>query len=105
MNRRRTFKDDVALYKQVLQAPTSEERISLMKQVLQTAADNFWVIGISSASDSYRPLSARLANVPATGSTAGIRAASHCLPGAVVLQELSSCVTISCRVRFIWDGM
>ena len=54
----------VDLYKQVLQAPSSEERVEMMKQVLQTAADNFWVIGISSASDSYRPLSARLANVP-----------------------------------------
>ena len=48
----------------MLQAPTSEQRIDLMQQVLQTAADNFWVIGISSASDSYRPLSARLGNVP-----------------------------------------
>ncbi|MBI1279241.1 MAG: hypothetical protein GC179_14030 [Anaerolineaceae bacterium] len=58
------IKAQVELYKKVLQAPTSEERLSLMKQVLQTAADNFWVIGISSASDSYRPLSKRLANVP-----------------------------------------
>lgn len=58
------IQDHIALYQQVLQAPTSEERIELMSQVLQTAADNFWVIGISSASDSYRPLSARLANVP-----------------------------------------
>ncbi len=60
------IQDEVALYKQVLQAPTSEQRISLMSQVLQTAADNFWVIGISSPTDSYRPLSARLANVPAS---------------------------------------
>ncbi len=58
------IKAQVELYKKVLQAPTTEERLSLMKQVLQTAADNFWVIGISSASDSYRPLSARLGNVP-----------------------------------------
>ncbi len=58
------IKDHIALYEQVLQAPTSEERLELMSQVLQTAADNFWVIGISSATDSYRPLSARLANVP-----------------------------------------
>jgi peptide/nickel transport system substrate-binding protein len=56
----------VDLYKQVLQAPTSEQRIELEKKVLQNAADNFWVIGISSASDSYRPLSAKLANVPDT---------------------------------------
>lgn len=58
------IQDHIALYQQVLQAPTGEERIELMSQVLQTAADNFWVLGISSASDSYRPLSARLANVP-----------------------------------------
>ena len=58
------IQDHIALYQQVLQAPTSEERIELMSQVLQTAADNFWVLGISSASESYRPLSARLANVP-----------------------------------------
>ena len=58
------IKDHIDLYYSVLQAPTSEERIELMSQVLQTAADNFWVIGISSATDSYRPLSAQLANVP-----------------------------------------
>ncbi len=60
------IKDQVDLYKKVLQAPTGEERLKLMKQVLQTTADNFWVIGISSASDSYRPLSAKLGNVPKT---------------------------------------
>lgn len=54
----------IDLYKSVLQAPTSEERIERMGQVLQNAADGFWVIGISSASGSYRPLSARLRNVP-----------------------------------------
>jgi peptide/nickel transport system substrate-binding protein len=58
------IKAQVDLYKKVLQAPTGDERVSLMKQVLQNAADNFWVIGISSASDSYRPLSKKLANVP-----------------------------------------
>jgi peptide/nickel transport system substrate-binding protein len=58
------IKDQVDLYKQVLQAPTSEQRLELMSKVLQTAADEFWVIGISSASDGYRPLSAKLANVP-----------------------------------------
>jgi len=59
------IKDHVDLYHKVLQAPTTEERIKLMQQVLQNAADNFWVIGISSASDTYRPLSAKLGNVPA----------------------------------------
>ncbi len=58
------IQDHIALYQQVLQAPTGEQRIELMSQVLQTAADNFWVIGISSASDGYRPLSSSLGNVP-----------------------------------------
>jgi peptide/nickel transport system substrate-binding protein len=58
------IKAQVDLYKKVLQAPTTDERLSLMKQVLQNAADNFWVIGISSATDSYRPLSKKLGNVP-----------------------------------------
>jgi peptide/nickel transport system substrate-binding protein len=58
------IKDHIEKYQQVLQAPTSEERIALMQEVLQYAADQFWVIGISSASDSYRPLSTQLRNVP-----------------------------------------
>lgn len=60
------IKDHIALYEQVLQAPTSEERLELMAQVLQNAADNFWVLGISSPNSSYRPLSASLANIPDT---------------------------------------
>jgi peptide/nickel transport system substrate-binding protein len=58
------IKDLIDLFETVRQAPTSEERIDLMRQVLQIDADNFYVIGISSATDSYRPLSSRLANVP-----------------------------------------
>src|SRR5690606_17132091 len=58
------IQDHIDLYERVLQAPTSEERLELMSQVLQTAADNFWVMGISSATEGYRPLSARLRNVP-----------------------------------------
>jgi peptide/nickel transport system substrate-binding protein len=57
------IKDQNALFKKVTQASTEEERFSLMKQVLQAAADNFWVIGISSSTDSYHPVSAKLANV------------------------------------------
>lgn len=60
------IKDLIDLYEQVLQAPTSEQRIELMSQVLQYDADNFFVIGISSANESYRPLSAKLGNVPAS---------------------------------------
>lgn len=58
------IKDHVDLFKKATQAATEEERIKLMKQVLQNAADNFWVIGVSSPSDSYHPVSAKLANVP-----------------------------------------
>jgi peptide/nickel transport system substrate-binding protein len=58
------IKDHVALYKKVTQAATEEERLSLMKQVIQAAADNFWVIGVTSSADSYHPVSAKLANVP-----------------------------------------
>ncbi len=57
------IKAQVELYNQVLQAATDEERINLMKQVLQNAADNFWVIGVSSATDGYHPVSAKVGNV------------------------------------------
>jgi peptide/nickel transport system substrate-binding protein len=60
------IKDLIELYEQVLQAPTQEQRLELMSQVLQIDADNFYVLGISSANASYRPLSARLRNVPAS---------------------------------------
>ena len=60
------IQDLIDLYESVLQAPTSDERLERMSQVLQIDADNFYVIGISSASDSYRPLSSRLGNVPET---------------------------------------
>jgi peptide/nickel transport system substrate-binding protein len=58
------IKDHVDLFKKVTQAATEEERMSLMKQVLQVAADNFWVIGVSGSSDSYHPVSAKIGNVP-----------------------------------------
>ena len=54
----------IDLYNQVLQAPTNEGRIDLMGQVIQNAADYFWVIGVSSATPGYHPVSAKIANVP-----------------------------------------
>jgi peptide/nickel transport system substrate-binding protein len=56
--------DQIALLEQVRQAPTSEKRIELMSQLLQVCADNFWVIGIASPPTTYRPLTAKVANVP-----------------------------------------
>jgi len=58
------IKAQVDLYNKVLQAATETERLALMKQLLQNAADNFWVIGVSSASEGYHPVSAKIANVP-----------------------------------------
>ncbi len=58
------IKDQYELMEQVRQAPTSEQRIELMKQLLQVCADNFWVIGIASAPETFRPVSSKLANVP-----------------------------------------
>ncbi|MBN2304667.1 MAG: ABC transporter substrate-binding protein [Anaerolineae bacterium] len=60
------IKDQIALLEAVRQAPTSEMRVSLMQDLLQVCADNFWVLGISSSTTTYRPLNAKLANVPET---------------------------------------
>ena len=60
------IKDLIDLYESVLQAPTQEERINRMSEVLQIDADNFYVIGVSSAIGAFRPLNVKLANVPAT---------------------------------------
>jgi peptide/nickel transport system substrate-binding protein len=60
------IKDQITLLEQVRQAPTSELRVSLMNELLQVCADNFWVLGISSPTTTYRPLNAKLLNVPET---------------------------------------
>jgi peptide/nickel transport system substrate-binding protein len=51
-------------YEEVLRQPTQELQIEQMKEVLQTAADNFWVIGISSPAPLFQPINARLGNYP-----------------------------------------
>jgi len=56
--------DQLKRMERVRQAPTSEERIELMQEVLQVAADEFWVLGIASPPTTYRPVNARIANVP-----------------------------------------
>jgi peptide/nickel transport system substrate-binding protein len=60
------IKDLFAMMDEVRQAPTSELRVERMKQVLQIAADNFWVQGIASPPTTYRPLNANVGNVPET---------------------------------------
>jgi peptide/nickel transport system substrate-binding protein len=44
--------------------PTLEAQIEAMKGVMQTSADNFWVIGISRPGNAYQPISTRLQNFP-----------------------------------------
>jgi peptide/nickel transport system substrate-binding protein len=59
------IKDIRALYEEVIAAPTEAEQIAKMQEVLQIAADNFWVIGISRAAPGYQPYHARIGNMPA----------------------------------------
>lgn len=54
-----------ALYEKVLQQSSQEAQIAKMSEVLQMAADEFWVIGISRPAPSFQPYHKRLGNVPA----------------------------------------
>ncbi len=49
----------------VLGAPSPEEQISRMKEVIQDAADQFYVIGIARPGPGYQPYNKRIANLPA----------------------------------------
>ncbi len=51
-----------AAYEKVLRAPTQDEQIAEMAGVLQTAADEFYVIGISRPAPSFQPYNSRLGN-------------------------------------------
>jgi peptide/nickel transport system substrate-binding protein len=51
---------------EVLTATTQEAQIEAMKELIQMAADEFWVIGISRPGDGYYPFHNRLANIPET---------------------------------------
>lgn len=50
---------------QVLTQPTQEAQIEAMKEILQIAADQFWVIGIARNGPGYQVFSSRLGNQPA----------------------------------------
>ena len=54
-----------AMYDAVAQQPTLELQLEQMQSVIQAAADNFFVIGISTPAPGYQPFSARLGNQPA----------------------------------------
>jgi peptide/nickel transport system substrate-binding protein len=54
------------VYDEVSLQPTQELQIAQMQEVIQLAADNFWVIGISIPAPRYQPYNARLGNQPAS---------------------------------------
>jgi peptide/nickel transport system substrate-binding protein len=56
--------DARALYDAVGQQPTQELQLEQMQKVIQSAADNFWIIGISTPAANYQPINARLGNQP-----------------------------------------
>jgi peptide/nickel transport system substrate-binding protein len=59
-------KDARAAYENVLVQPSQELQIAEMKKVIQTAMDNFYVIGIARPGEMYYPFSARLGGIPET---------------------------------------
>jgi peptide/nickel transport system substrate-binding protein len=58
------FKEQRDRFENVLVQPSQEAQIEAMKEVIQVAADEFWVIGISRPAPGYQPYSNRLANLP-----------------------------------------
>ena len=50
----------------VLAASNTEEQVAEMQEVLQTAADDFYVLGISRPGELYYPFNERLGNIPET---------------------------------------
>ena len=58
------FGEQRARYEAVLTQPSLEEQIEAMKEVIQVAADEFWVMGISRPGPGYQPAHERLHNLP-----------------------------------------
>ena len=56
--------EQLALYREVLSVASDEEREALMAQVLDIAADQFYLIGISTPTSGYRIVSNEMRNVP-----------------------------------------
>ncbi|MBX3083875.1 MAG: ABC transporter substrate-binding protein [Anaerolineae bacterium] len=60
------IKDIYDMYQEVLKQPTQDAQIAKMKEVLQVAADQFWVLGISRPGPGYQPYHKRVGNQPDT---------------------------------------
>lgn len=57
-------KEQMALYRQVMTVASDEEREALMREVLEIAADQFYLIGISTPASGYRIVTNTMHNVP-----------------------------------------
>jgi peptide/nickel transport system substrate-binding protein len=55
-------------YDAVTQLVKQEDQINGMKKILDSSAENFWVIGVSRMGPAYQPISKRLQNLPETWS-------------------------------------
>jgi peptide/nickel transport system substrate-binding protein len=53
-----------AMYEAVLASPTQEEQIAQMQEVLEVAADEFFVLGIARPAPGFQPYHQRLGNQP-----------------------------------------
>ena len=49
-----------------LTAANTEEQVTAMQEVLQTSADEFYVLGISRPGELYYPFNTRMGNIPET---------------------------------------
>lgn len=56
--------EQMDLYRQVLTVASDEERAALMREVLEIAADQFYLLGISTPASGYRVVSNHMHNVP-----------------------------------------
>lgn len=58
------IKDMRALYEEVALQPTQELQVAKMHEVLEIAAEQFWVLGIARPGPGFQPYHARLGNQP-----------------------------------------
>ncbi len=57
-------KKQMELYRQLMDAPSAEERADLMKQILQIAQEEFWVMGLALPTEGYGIVKNNFHNVP-----------------------------------------
>ncbi len=58
------IKDLRVQFEQVGQQPTQEAQVAAMTEILNVAADKFWVIGISRPGNGFQPYNIRIGNFP-----------------------------------------